>query len=362
VDVWDARPEQQEMFVAIAAEFAPVFGKQIRIHNYSAHVKRQSPIDDGRLHICIWASPEMPFTEGSTPGTLFGAPIRSEDPSQTVLNPGSTRGQLYVDEDGNQFGMQIRNTVYIHYRLNKGQLRLQWDGKGSEALFKRMLEEIVFITTATEEERAQRARAIAAKGRVQSREAYINSCNGRFNKALESTQRALEKGAIEAQRLQEQLVRKIREQNGHQRKLQQMTSSRSDAVEAYGKEFDRLLEVPKVRDVRVRDGVVQVFTDTLYCDDPRTTTTHEIGHFRIEFQPNGTVRWVNLDRQVNNMQAPHVFPDGTACLGNMHEVIPELVANYEYAALVMVCIQFVESVNVDDSAGTRINDWPIAAR
>ena len=61
------------------------------------------------------------------------------------------------------------------------------------------------------------------------------------------------------------------------------------------------------------------------------------------------------------MHAPHVFHNGRPCLGNMTEVIPELVANYEFAALAMVAIQFIESVNVNDSAGMHINKWPVAA-
>ena len=361
VDRWDASREQREKFVAVATEFAPVFGKQIHIHNYCEHSQTHYPINNGRLHICIWASPGDTKDGGPMQATLFGAPLTSDDRSQCILKPVGEEGQLLTDEDGNQIGKMIGDTIYIHYPLGRTYLRLRWNNKGPDALFRRMLEEVVFFKTATEEQKSARARALSARYRAQSREEYIRACNGRFDKALESTQKALKNSPAEVRQLQEQLVLKIREVNGLQRKLQQMENCRPSAVEAYGKEFDKLLEVPKIREVRVRDGVIQVFTDTLYCVDTRSKKKHEIGHFRIEFNANGSVRWYNLARRVRDMQAPHVFNSGEACLGNMSEVIPELAANYEFAALAMVCIQFVESVNVDDQAGTHIDKWPVAA-
>ncbi len=361
IDHWDASSDQREKFVAVATEFATVFGKQIRLHNHCGDATTHVPVGDGRLHICIWASPGRPEGGGEMRSTLFGAAITSDDRHQQVLKPTGEEGQLLIDEDGNQVGKIVRDTIYIHYPLGKTYLRLKWNNEGSDALFRRILEEVVFVKTATEEQKSARARAFAARYRVQSREEYIRACNGRFDKALESTRRALQTGPEEVRELQEQLVRKIREVNGLQRKLEQMQNAKAATLEVYGKEFDKLLEVPKIRDVRVRDGVIQVFTDTLYCVDPRSKKKHEIGHFRIEFSPNGSVRWYNLARTVKDMQAPHVFIRGEACLGNMSEVIPELAANYEFAALAMVCIQFVESVNVDDQAGKQINLWPVAA-
>lgn len=365
VDRWDASRSQHDKFVAVATEFAPIFGKQIHIHNYCTNPSTRPPINNGCLHIYIWASPGNTTDGGSMPATLFGAPLKWGHGSSCILKPMGEEGQLLTDEDENQIGKMIGDTVYIHYPLGDPSVELRWDNKGPDALFRRMLEEIVFFRTATEEQKSARTHAIAARQRPKSREAYIRSCNGRFDKALESTRAALKGGPAEVEALQEQLVRKIREQVGLQRKLAQMENCRGEAVEVYGKEFDKLLETPKIRDVRVRDGVIQVFTDTLFCVDPRSKKKHEIGHFRIEFSSNGSVRWYNLARQVNGyenrMQAPHVFSNGNACLGNAAEIIPELAANYEFAALAMVCIQFVESVNTDDAAGRHINLWPVAA-
>ena len=124
-----------------------------------------------------------------------------------------------------------------------------------------------------------------------------------------------------------------------------------------------------VTNIEVDDKKIKVFTDTLYCTDPRTDILHEIGEFRIEISFNGKedcVRWFNLTRDINgnmpDMQAPHVFKNGKACLGNAAEIFPELIANFEFAAVALVAIQFIESVNTDDSAGKHIDSWPIAKK
>jgi hypothetical protein len=146
-----------------------------------------------------------------------------------------------------------------------------------------------------------------------------------------------------------------------------MLAAKGGELAKYGQEYDKLLVIPKVRDVQVAPGVVKVFTDTLYCVDPRSGKRHEIGAFRIEIYrdgQNGGVRWFNLTRRIDayrdDMYAPHVFSDGKACLGNTQDIFPELIGNYEFAAAAMVAIQFVESVNVDDSAGKYVNRWPEA--
>jgi len=42
--------------------------------------------------------------------------------------------------------------------------------------------------------------------------------------------------------------------------------------------------------------------------------------------------------------------------------MPQLIADYEFAALAMIAIQFIENVDVDDSAGSFIRNWPVATQ
>lgn len=361
----DGSNSLRDKFIAITKDFAQAFGgKPIWIYNYCDDTQQHRPSTDGRVNICIWSSSDDINGDGKMRPRLFGAPLAWED-NCDVLRPTGGTGTLLTDEDGNQVGKVMDDTIYIHYPLTKRYLNLKWDGKGPDALFRRILEEVVFVKTATPEQKAARARVIAEKHRAQSREGYVQACNGRFDAIIGESRKAIERNPQQVRELQQSIVKLIRETGEAQKRVQQMEGSRAEAMAAYAKEFDKLLTVPKIVDVRVADNTIRVFTEILYCVDPRSKKRHEIGAFRIELGVNGKVHWFNLTRRVDGykggMQAPHVFPSGEACLGNMEEVIPQLVANYEFAALAMVAIQFIENVNVDDPAGRCVNQWPIAA-
>ncbi len=244
-----------------------------------------------------------------------------------------------------------------------------WDG--IEAITLRRVrgerpERVVALNIPPPETAEEKATREAAEKRVQSREAYIKACGARFEKTLSGTRDAISRGHADVERLQADLVKRIRETKGAERKLEQLERSRPEATGGYGQEFDKLLAVRGVVDVTVDGSKLSVFTDVLFCIDSRTGNRHEIGAFRIDIDANrGEVRWHNLTRKVDGyrgrMNAPHVWESGEACLGTFAEIQAELVGNHEYAALAMVAIQFVESVNTGDPAGRHIDKWPVAA-
>ncbi|HYD93182.1 MAG TPA: hypothetical protein VEB18_01850 [Candidatus Paceibacterota bacterium] len=264
-----------------------------------------------------------------------------------------------IEDDNEQVvGELVGNNLYILEALQFVEYQ------NAIPILRHILDEVVFQRTATEEERAQRTRERALQLRPKFREAYVAACGGRFKKTIDSTKVAISTGKQKVDQLTKDLVTAIRETAGAERKLEQLEAVGPSTFETYGLEFDRLVEIPKIRDVRVDNGVIKVFTDILYCVDPRTSIRHEIGAFRIDISIHGSVQWHNLTRKVDGykgqMNAPHIWNNGTACLGNMAEIIPDLIGRYEFAALAMVCIQFVESVNVDDPAGKMISNWPVA--
>lgn len=128
-------------------------------------------------------------------------------------------------------------------------------------------------------------------------------------------------------------------------------------------ELEKLKSLPKVVDVLVNNRYINVFTKNLSCVDPRTGIAHNIGKFRIMIDTKiPQIRWFNLTRRIeaceSRMQAPHVFPDGHACMGSASKPFHELLKHKEYSTAILLGIQFVESVNVEDSAGKYIRNWP----
>ncbi len=365
VERWEASSGLRDKFVAVARDFTRALGnKPIIVHDYCGNVQRHPPSTDGRVHICIWSSSDDLDSDGDMQKTLFGERLTWRE-HEAVIKPSGTWGTLITDEDGNQVGKVMGDTIYIHYPLTKRRAELMWGGKGPEELFRRILEEVVFEKTATEEERAARARVLAEKHRARHREEYVKACNGRSRVILDEARETIEAAPSRVREYQQAIIKLIRESKDAQRRIIHLEEHQAEAAVAYAKEFDSLVKIPKIRDVRVDDGVIKVFTDILYCVDPRSKKRHEIGAFRIHLGLNGTVRWHNLTRRVDgfgrDMHAPHVSSNGEACLGNMSEVVPQLIADYEFAVLAMLAIQFIESVNVDDVSGSRIDRWPVAA-
>jgi len=201
-------------------------------------------------------------------------------------------------------------------------------------------------------------KAAAVKPKQQTdRDRYITLCGNR----LEKIDHAIDHGLVISQLLVSQLQRDLTAAVALQQRIQEKSAAAN--VSPLGLEYDRLLAVEHVQRVEVRSRGIHVFTDTLYCTDPRDNVVHEIGKFRIELSLDGydsCVRWFNLERQVNGFQAPHVKSTGNACLGNMKDLLPQLIGKREFAVATTMAIAFVESVNVNDGWGKHIDLWPVA--
>lgn len=191
---------------------------------------------------------------------------------------------------------------------------------------------------------------------------------------IKTLKKSIEERSIGVKRLQQEIVSECRKKETEEKSLQGLLASQDNQIGRIEKEFGRLIATPKVEKIEVLEQKISAYTKMLYCVDPRTEISHEIGKFRIEININANrnnsdlVRWFNLTRQTNItsasdpciMQAPHVQKDGHACLGTAAEIFPELIGKYEFAAAIAIAIQFVESVNTDDSWGANISRWPIA--
>lgn len=201
------------------------------------------------------------------------------------------------------------------------------------------------------------------------RDLYIALCQKWRQQTTHAVRHHADELRLRVNLLQEQLTQAVRELTRVEQAEIDQHITEQERQKNFGIEYDRLLAIDQVESVTVGDDVITVFTKVLCCTDPRTDVTHEIGKFRIEIYPSGRndgVRWFNLTRQVTgwqySQQAPHIWNDGRACLGNMAEIIPELVGRRDFVPLATMAIAFVESVNTADRAGSSISNWPVAKR
>lgn len=236
-------------------------------------------------------------------------------------------------------------------------------------------EKFLPLALAKKAEVEEMLKAAAIERRRKSRERYMTECAKRLDKVLRETESKISAGEQEVEQLQQKIARVVRETIGAGRKLEQIKASKPAALETFGQEFDKLLQVPHVVNVQVADGVIKVFTDRIYI--VHDGVTYDIGDFRVEIYTNGAVRFFNLTNHGKgpganppdgfdgntsfNRHHPHVKADGNPCLGNIQEAIPQLIGEHQYSVVAILAIQFLQSVNIDDSAGVGIKWWPKAA-
>ena len=339
------------------------FGKSVVLYTCSGETRE--PQNDGSIHVFFHSAlrGESVFAgKKETPAKLFGI---QTDRRQISLIP-SGKGIVIYDEDLNEVAeiVDFCNIYILH--------DIAYSGTINELnILKKTLEQVITEMEMTPKERDVHDLVLLETRRKIQKKEYVRECAKRHEKNVQMTKQAIIKKDLDVAELQSELVKSIREGQGLRLKYEQLVKSydREKEEEKLAKEFDTILAMDKVVDVQVRGGVISVFTKTLYCVDNRDGVEHEMGTYRIDIQTDGKdhgVKWFNLTRRVAgiqaNMNAPHVYEDGHACLGNMNEIIPSYIANYEFAVVMMLAIQFVESANTSDPAGKYVNNWPISQR
>jgi hypothetical protein len=139
-------------------------------------------------------------------------------------------------------------------------------------------------------------------------------------------------------------------------------SGMKEIAEKYLKDFDLLVAHEKIEDVRFIDGKIEVFTVPLFMYD-EDGLRFKLGKCRFVINmENADVKFysANPRRSYWSHHDPHPHVSGNdnhACLGNVSSTIAELVAYSEVYALALTCIDFLEAVNRDDSAGKYVTNW-----
>lgn len=288
------------------------------------------PKDDSMFHVIVAGAPEKERMQ-TVPESIFGHAFAG---SGDTFIP-SPSGQPIVDEEtGFVVGeLQARN-LYIFEDLSRRNTF------ADAALVARFLLE------------ARKLLIAGAVPQTASRH-FARDCADSFEQARAIT---ADPAALSEARRE---LRKILIQAAKDEAIYYQTDLGSEL----GEEFDQLVKIPKVTDIEVTSDALTVYTTRLYCTNPDTGFTHEIGTFKIKISlRDGNVNWKNLTRTViggsGYMQAPHVGPEGHACLGNTLGVFPDLIAKRDLLSAVLLAIAFVESVNVDDYWGKFIVNWP----
>lgn len=121
----------------------------------------------------------------------------------------------------------------------------------------------------------------------------------------------------------------------------------------------------RILDIAVSGKTITILTNDLYYHDSRTNRKHLLGKFLIEssFGYYRSTKAYNITMQVIGalvypQDGPHIMSDNHCCLGNTERLFEECMISQDPTGLIILLLSFVESVNVDDSAGVGIENWP----
>ncbi|HEY9786785.1 MAG TPA: hypothetical protein V6D17_15390, partial [Candidatus Obscuribacterales bacterium] len=140
----------------------------------------------------------------------------------------------------------------------------------------------------------------ADRARLQSRAKYIQACSARLTAVLNEATAKVEDRKKKLGPAQEAFVSSARYSY-----IASNKKSEEELAREFAEQFERLKAVPKVRAVRVTNGAILVYTETLYATDPATKLRHELGAYLIIINTDGSqdgVRWFNTTRRVRTIQ------------------------------------------------------------
>lgn len=340
----------------------PVLKKNIIMESVE-HRQRNIPKDKENFHIILNSAPSGDHSQ-TAPLRVFGILTKCSS-----MFPTSKEGTPIKDWDtGAEIAEVVGNALYVHIILTKKS------GAHRTAIFKTILEEFVLYFHTTEKKR-QRVLKSRERERAKTAKAeYINLVGEQRAASIDNTKKDILKITKQVTSYQKELISLIRKGKLLNESLLSLETGKKDHLKSAQKEYKKILGSSKIKGISFVEGSLIIRTNMLYCEDPRTEIIHEIGEFNILIRvtpheegatnPDYLVLFYNMTRKIRvgggMMQAPHVFADGRPCLGSLYDILVQQIADYQFSVVALLAIQFIENVNVDDSAGKNIHKWPVA--
>jgi hypothetical protein len=332
------------------------------------HGVRQPYSNLGGFQVYVWSTPDETCHrdhDGWTPSCIWGYNV---DHIHGPFRPDPMRpdaGMLIKDGDY-AVAELFENALYIHHDL------VHESTADALHIMARVLQEAANYVRNPEKLKDEICKA---------REAYLQKQQAEFEALVQKaipSRAENRKGNMDAARRE---VARLRQQCFEaERKLFGLEHAMLDpavVAERFRSEFAKLQQgkVAFVEKVEFRvdgDDVPQmhVYTSELTAKDTRSGKTYVLGHYRIELNLDAkkdeydeyydsTIKMFNLDRQPEDYHHPHVDTDGTPCLGNLGQQLPEYVAHFEIEAAITLAIAFLQTLNPDDGGWVYIQNFPL---
>jgi hypothetical protein len=359
VSVADAAPVSERLRGVLEA-YARALEAPFALHLPPQHHRAPQPAL--ALHVHCYAMPRRPFLFGVWPRVpivrlplAFGYPLPASGASGFAPRQGFWRGRVLADAEGQAMVEVTGANVYVLWDLPA-------QGDLAPLLLRRCLDlglaacpalarlsplpaaAQAGALAALARETAETEAAWQARRREEGRLRFQAACSDR----LLDEARRLEREIDDAERTLEECGRRITaETRALAERHRRLRTLRGLAPEPAGtlREFDRIRDLPEVRQVDVADGGIALITRPLEarCDGHR----YRLGAFRVDILFEGEVRITNLTDPRGLYDHPHVR-QARPCLGNVREGVAKLIGEFEFAAAAQVLVDFLKTVNPQD--------------
>ena len=282
--------------------------------------------------------------------SLFGVRLSDESICRDGLDVDEwEEGVQLRTPEGFSFGQFDANNLYIFTDL------VHVGNKDEMAIWAELMKYVVtnFARTAGPNHEEMRAR-------------YVEVAAKRNQAVLVKMKREAEESQAEVQRMSASLGQLCIKRD---KLFKELKRSEEDTVSdnaSLAREYDNIVKMPFIKKVRLTGNVMTVFTDMIFVTDPRSKKEHEIGIFKVSFDLDRVITTLlNQTRQVvayegKQMHHPHIFPNGTPCLGSLEESLPMLLREFRLCDAVGLIYGYLCTVNVDDGAGKHVSKWPLS--
>ena len=360
---------KDKLLALLGRQLAPKIKQTEIVLHWPRDTYAQPPLHDGRFHFWFWAgsgSDARP-RHGSgnrIPGRLWGLNTRSDDYNWNYFRSSKTGIEITEPDSGFAAAELVNdNNLYVLLPLYSEDIK---DGCG---IIEKIIEEVVLELAADAPTKAARLAERKARRKAATSEAYVAECLKRQRAETEQLRASIDANEKAVADLQKNLVSLIRTIKIDSQRLLGASGLGEEYLAKFQKEFEALWSMPGIENIAITDGIVSIYTEHIYITPEGYPDTFDIGKFRMEIRTDGAehgLKFFNLTRQgkgsgisAYNVVHPHVHETGVPCLGNIKEVIPQLIAAYEFSVIAQLGLEFLKTVNVEDRAGQYIfTCWP----
>lgn len=124
-------------------------------------------------------------------------------------------------------------------------------------------------------------------------------------------------------------------------------------------ELALLKKDPRILKVEFEERIMCFYTDYIIAADIKGQL-YDVGKLKIDVNmENGRILMYNLTHKKLYATAPHVLGGNLPCWGTAGSTIAESIAKFNLCDTVETCLNFLEVVNINDSAGQNAEThWP----